>query len=108
MEWGRWKETNKLGKGNPAEGKDIFVIDDNFNLKYIAVNGKEYGGEVSETLLEDTTIIRFRSPAFAEYIKKKSGAESIDKIEFQWMKNQTSLTITDTEVYSLEDLVFFS
>ena len=107
LEWGRWKETNKLGKGNPAEGKDIFVIDDNFNLKYIAVNGKEYGGEVSETLLEDTTIIRFRSPAFAEYIKKKSGAESIDKIEFQWMKNQTSLTITDTEVDSLEDLVFF-
>ena len=28
-------------------------------------------------------------------------------MKFKWMKNQTSLTIADSSVDSLEDLVFF-
>ena len=32
-----------LGKGNLTNLKDIFLIDDDLNVKYIASNGKEYG-----------------------------------------------------------------
>ena len=107
MEGDKWQGTSDLGKGNPADRKDIFLIDENYNIKYIASNGKEYGDDVTETLLEDETIVRFRSPEFAEYIKLKSGASSIDNIKFQWMKTQTELTINDATITSLEDLVFF-
>ena len=95
-----------LGKGNLQSLKDIFLIDDNLNIKYIASNGKEYGDEINKKVLEDETEIRFSSKAFSEYISKKSGVPE-DEMKFKWMKNQTSLTIADKTVDSLEDLVFF-
>lgn len=64
IEGDKWQGTSDLGKGNPADRKDIFLIDENYNIKYIASNGKEYGDDVTETLLEDETIVRFRSPEF--------------------------------------------
>ena len=95
-----------LGKGNLTNLKDIFLIDDELNVKYIASNGKEYGDEIKEKILEDETKIRFSSKAFSEYVSKISGV-SEDELKFEWMKNQTILTITDPEVDSLQDLVFF-
>ena len=95
-----------LGKGNIASLKDVFLIDDNLNIKYISSNGKEYGDSLNNKVLEDETKIRFSSKAFSEYISKISGVAE-DEMKFKWMKNQTSLTIADTSVDSLEDLVFF-
>ena len=95
-----------LGKGNITELKDIFLIDDNLNVKYIASNGKEYGDNINNKILEDETKIRFASKAFSEYVSKISGVTE-EEMKFKWMKNQTSLTITDSSVDSLEDLVFF-
>ena len=95
-----------LGKGNLTNLKDVFLIDDELNVKYIASNGKEYGDEIKEKILEDETKIRFSSKAFSEYVSKISGV-SEDELKFEWMKNQTKLTITDPEVDSLQDLVFF-
>ncbi len=95
-----------LGKGNITELKDIFLIDDNLNVKYIASNGKEYGDNISNKILEDETEIRFASKAFSEYVSKISGVTEED-MKFKWMKNQTSLTIADSLVDSLQDLVFF-
>ena len=95
-----------LGKGNIASLKDVFLIDDNLNVKYIASNGKEYGDNLKNKVLEDETEIRFSSKAFSEYVSKISGVTE-DEMKFKWMKNQTSLTIADTSVNSLEDLVFF-
>ena len=48
-----------LGKGNLQSLKDIFLIDDNLNIKYIASNGKEYGDKIKEKILEDEKEIRF-------------------------------------------------
>ena len=95
-----------LGKGNAASLRDVFLIDDDLNVRYIAKNGKEYGDELEEKILKDETKIRFASKAFSEYVSKISGATE-EEMKFEWMKNQTSLTITDTAVDSLEDLVFF-
>ncbi|MFQ8660605.1 MAG: hypothetical protein ACLR9X_00650 [Clostridia bacterium] len=95
-----------LGKGNLQSLKDIFLIDDNLNIKYIASNGKEYGDKIKEKILEDETEIRFSSKGFSEYISKISGVKE-DEMKFKWMKNQTSLVISDPEVDSLQDLVFF-
>ena len=95
-----------LGKGNVANLRDVFLIDDDLNVKYIAKNGKEYGDELEEKILRDETKIRFASKAFSEYVSKISGATE-EEMKFEWMKNQTSLTIADSSVDSLEDLVFF-
>ena len=95
-----------LGKGNIASLKDVFLIDDALHVRYIASNGKEYGDDIENKILEDETEIRFASKAFSEYISKISGVTE-ENMKFKWMKNQTSLTITDTAVDSLEDLVFF-
>ena len=95
-----------LGKGDLTNLKDVFLIDDDFNVKYIASNGKEYGDQISKKILEDETEIRFSSKAFSEYISKISGVAE-DEMKFKWMRNQTSLVIADPEVDSLQDLVFF-
>ena len=62
-----------LGKGNLTNLQDVFLIDDDLNVKYIARNGKEYGDEIKEKILEDETEIRFSSKTFSEYISKISG-----------------------------------
>ena len=95
-----------LGKGNIASLRDVFLIDDDLNVKYISSSGKEYGDELEEKILEDETKIRFTSKAFSEYVSKISGATE-EEMKFEWMKNQTSLTIDDPSITSLEDLVFF-
>ena len=95
-----------LGKGNIVELKDVFLIDDNLNVKYIATNGKEYGDNINNKILEDDTEIRFASKTFSEYVSKISGVTE-EEMKFKWMKNQTSLTIADISVDSLQDLVFF-
>ena len=95
-----------LGKGNIASLKDVFLIDDNLNVKYISSNGKEYGDNLNNKVLDDETEIRFSSKAFSEYVSKISGVTE-EEMKFKWMKNQTNLTITDPNVDSLQDLVFF-
>ena len=95
-----------LGKGNVANLRDVFLIDDKLNVKYISSNGKEYGDKIEEKILEDETKIRFSNKAFSEYVSKISGATE-EEMKFEWMKNQTSLIIEDSSVDSLEDLVFF-
>ena len=95
-----------LGKGNIVELKDVFLIDDNLNVKYIANNGKEYGDNINNKILEDETEIRFASKSFSEYVSKISGVTE-EEMKFKWMKEQTSLTIADSSVDSLQDLVFF-
>ena len=100
------EEMQGLGKGNIVKLKDVFLIDDNLNVKYIASNGKEYGDNINNKILEDETKIRFASKAFSEYVSKISGVTE-EEMKFKWMKNQTSLTIADSLVDSLQDLVFF-
>lgn len=95
-----------LGKGNISNLKDVFLIDDNLNIKYIASNGREYGDNLNNKVLEDETEIKFSSKTFSEYISKISGVIE-DELKFKWMKNQTSLIITDSTVDSLADLIFF-
>ena len=95
-----------LGKGNIVELKDVFLVDDNLNVKYIATDGKEYGDTINNKILEDETEIRFASKAFSEYVSKISGVTE-EEMKFKWMKNQTSLTIADSSIDSLQDLVFF-
>ena len=95
-----------LGKGNIASLRDVFLIDDDLNVRYIAKNGKEYGDNIDNKILEDETEIRFASKAFSEYISKISGVTE-ETMKFKWMKNQTSLTIADSSIDSLEDLIFF-
>ena len=95
-----------LGKGNIASLKDVFVIDDKLKVKYIGKSGKEYGDNIEEKILEDETKVRFSSKSFSEYVSKISGVTE-EEMKFKWMKNQTSLTIADSSVDSLEDLVFF-
>ena len=72
-----------LGKGNVASLKDVFLIDDNLNVKYIASNGKEYGASLENKVLEDETEIRFASKAFSEYVSKISGVKE-DEMKFKW------------------------
>ena len=103
---GSFNSMNELGTGNIASLKDVFLIDDNLNVKYISSDGKEYGSDVENKILEDETKIRFSSKAFSEYVSKISGTTE-ENMKFKWMKNQTSLTIEDSSVDSLEDLVFF-
>lgn len=95
-----------LGKGNATSLKDIFLIDDKLNVKYITDNGKEYGDDIEEKILEDETDIRFSSKAFGEYVSTIAGVSS-GSMKFKWMKELTSLTIADPNVDSLQDLVFF-
>ncbi|MFR8233987.1 MAG: leucine-rich repeat domain-containing protein [Clostridia bacterium] len=95
-----------LGKGDLTSLQDVFLIDDNLNVKYIAINGEEYGDEIKEKILEDETEIRFSSKVFSEYISKISGIAE-EEMKFKWMKNQTSLIISDPLIESLQDLVFF-
>lgn len=95
-----------LGKGNLAELKDVFLIDDKLNIKYIASNGKEYGDNIEDKILEDETDIRFSSEAFSKYVSDMAGTEE-DEMKFKWMKNLKELTIDDPAVDSLQDLVFF-
>ena len=95
-----------LGKGNIASLKDVFLIDDNLNVKYISTNGKEYGDTLNNKVLEDETEIRFSSKVFSEYVSKISGVTK-DEMKFKWMKNQTKLEILDPNIDSLQDLIFF-
>ena len=103
---GAYSGMQNFGKGNLTSMKDVFLIDDDFNVKYISKEGKEYGDEINNKVLEDDTKIRFSEKAFGDYVSKISGA-SEDKVIFKWMKNQTSLIISDPSVTSLQDLVFF-
>ena len=103
---GAYDEMQGLGKGNAASLRDVFLIDDDLNLKYIASNGKEYGDELNNKILDDETEIRFSSPAFSAYVSNKAGV-SEDEMKFKWMKDQTELTIDDPSIDSLADLVFF-
>ncbi|MFR2787290.1 MAG: Tfp pilus assembly protein FimT/FimU [Clostridia bacterium] len=95
-----------LGKGDLTSMEDVFLIDDDLNVKYIARSRKEYGDEIKDKILEDETEIRFSSKAFSEYISKISGV-SENELKFKWMKNQTSLRIIDSSIDTLNDLVFF-
>ena len=84
-----------LGKGTVEELKDIFLIDDNLNIKYISSSGKEYGNEIASKILEDETEIRFSNKAFSEYVSKISGV-SEENMQFKWMINQTRLYLEDS------------
>ncbi|MFR2787318.1 MAG: leucine-rich repeat domain-containing protein [Clostridia bacterium] len=95
-----------LGKGDLTSLKDVFLIDDDLNVRYIASNGKEYGDQISKKILEDETEIRFSSKAFSEYVSKISGVAE-GEMKFKWMKNQTKLVINDANIDNLQDLVFF-
>ena len=95
-----------LGKGDLTSLKDVFLIDDDLNVRYIASNGKEYGDQISKKILEDETEIRFSSKEFGEYISKISGVAE-GEMKFKWMKNQTHLSLYSIDLNSLEDLIFF-
>ncbi len=96
-----------LGKGNIATLKDVFLIDDDLNVKYIANNGKEYGDNINNKILDDETEIRFSSKAFSEYISKILGI-TVENMKFKWMKDQTQISINNIEdMTNLDDLVFF-
>lgn len=95
-----------LGNGNSTEFKDIFLIDDDFNIKYIDKFGNEYGDNLTKKELTDETKIRFANDNFEKYVSKISGIETND-LKFKWMKNQKSLEINDASITNLYDLVFF-
>ena len=95
-----------LGKGILTNLKDVFLIDDELNVRYIASNGKEFGDEIKEKILEDETEIKFVSKAFSEYISKISGITE-SEMKFKWMKNQTHLSLYNMDLNNLEDLIFF-
>ena len=95
-----------LGKGDLTNLQDVFLIDDDLNVKYIARNGKEYGDKIKEKILEDETEIRFSSKTFSEYISKISGITE-SEMKFKWMKNQTHLSLYNMDLNNLEDLIFF-
>ena len=102
------KEGAFLGMSGLGKGidKDVFLIDNNLNVCYIAKNGERYGDKMEEKKLEDDTQIRFSSPSFAAYVSKISGAKE-EKMLFKWMRTQTFLVIEDETIDNLEDLVFF-
>lgn len=95
-----------LGNGTTSTLKDVFLIDDNLNIRYLDNKGNSYGDDIDEKVLNDDTDIRFASKEFSAYISKISGVVE-DEMKFKWMKNQTSLTLREIEVDTLEDLVFF-
>lgn len=95
-----------IGKGVPATLKDVFLMDDKLNVSYISSNGKKYGDNLEEKILEDETQIKFASEEFSKYIAKISGVQE-EQLKFKWMKNQTKLVIADKNITSLEDLIFF-
>ena len=95
-----------LGNGTTSTLKDVFLIDDNLNIRYLDNKGNSYGDDIDEKVLNDDTDIRFASKEFSNYISKISGVVE-DEMKFKWMKNQTSLTLREIEVDTLEDLVFF-
>ena len=95
-----------LGNGNSTEFKDIFLIDDAFNIKYIDKFGNEYGDNLTKKELTDETKIRFANDNFEKYVSKISGIETND-LKFKWMKNQKILKINDASITNLYDLVFF-
>lgn len=95
-----------LGKGNLLNLEDVFLIDDDLNIRYISNDGKEYGDIIKNKILEDETKIRFASKAFSEYISEISGAYE-NELRFEWTKNITSLNINSQEITELIDLVFF-
>ena len=95
-----------LGNGTPSTLKDIFLIDDNLNIRYLDNNGNSYGDDIDEKVLNDDTDIRFASKEFSAYISKISGVVE-DEMKFKWMKNQTGLTLQNLDIDTLEDLVFF-
>lgn len=96
-----------LGNGTTSTLKDVFLIDDNLNIRYLDNKGNSYGDDIDEKVLNDDTDIRFASKEFSAYISKISGVVE-DEMKFKWMKNQTSLTLREIEIDTLEDLVFFS
>ena len=95
-----------LGKGKATEFRDVFLIDNNFNIKYIDKSGNEYGDNLLKEELTDDTNIKFASESFEKYVSEISGVET-SELKFKWMKNQKSLKIDDTSITSLQDLVFF-
>lgn len=95
-----------LGNGTPSTLKDVFLIDDNLNIRYLDNNGNSYGDDIDEKVLNDDTDIRFASKEFSAYISKISGVVE-DEMKFKWMKNQTGLTLQNLDIDTLEDLVFF-
>ena len=95
-----------LGNGNIASLKDVFLIDDNLNVRYIASNGKEYGDNLDNKVLDDETKIRFSSKAFSKFVSELVGLPE-DEVTFKDLYNKTELTITDPNITSLEDLIFF-
>lgn len=101
-----FEEMQGLGNGNIGSLRDVFLIDDSLNLKYISNNGKEYGDNISNKILEDETEIRFSNKAFSEYISKMSGIAE-EEMSFKWTKNLKALELIGHQITSLEDLVFF-
>ena len=95
-----------LGNGTTSTLKDVFLIDDNLNIRYLDNKGISYGDDIDEKVLNDDTDIRFASKEFSAYISKISGVVE-DEMKFKWMKNQTSLTLQSLDIDTLEDLVFF-
>ena len=95
-----------LGNGTPSTLKDVFLIDDNLNIRYLDNKGNSYGDDIDEKVLNDDTDIRFASKEFSAYISKISGVVE-DEMKFKWMKNQTSLNLREIKIDTLEDLVFF-
>ena len=102
----KYNGTSGLGKNENSDLKDVFIIDDELNIKYISKDNKEYGNETSEKILEDETKIKFSNEKFRKYIVKKIGTAQGD-ITFGLMKTQTDLKLEDSQIDSLEDLVFF-
>lgn len=95
-----------MGKGSVEDLKDIFLIDESLNVKYISSKGKQYGDQIEDKILDDETKINFSSKAFSEYVSKISGVPE-ENMQFKWMKNQTVLYLEDSDINSLQDLVFF-
>ena len=73
LKQGAYQSMQEYGKGNFTDLRDVFLIDDNLNIKYIDNNGKEYGDNIEDKILEDETQIRFSSKSFSEYVSKRSG-----------------------------------
>lgn len=75
-----------LGNGTTSTLKDVFLIDDNLNIRYLDNKGNSYGDDIDEKVLNDDTDIRFASKEFSTYISKISGVVE-DEMKFKWMKN---------------------